>query len=376
VVVVAVCLGTALLFDLRIPEGSTSTAEVSVAPAGLRAPLVGVRSLQPPTPAELNGRAGALLREPEVGRRVAERLRRDRYIAIPPTIAPSEVPGWFRVQVLAPDGRYASRVANAWATVLADEITKQDQRQIDEVIRSFRAQRREVRSREAADPLAGRYLLELQIERLRILRTVGKTAEVVRPAREEEADRVELSDRAPGAVLFGLSLGLVLAFLADAYSRRPRVPARLAHEAGMALAATLPKRANEGDYDRVRASLTQLLDGARSETVVVTSAGRDDGCADLAAGLVRAFARAGDLNTVIEAPGVVASADALEEAHDAAVVLVSAHAGRTSIDELLLAADALSPVPDVPVRIVVTGVPRGTDVGGYAGEAGKARVTA
>lgn len=380
VVILAVFVGVAAAFDLQTRTAYTSTAEISVAPAGLRAPLAGVRPLPPPTAAEVNGRVGRLMARPVVHRRVAKRLRGKGVVVGPALVSPSEVRGWVRVSALAASPGDAATIANSYAEVLASELSFEDRLRLDEVVRTLRRQRRQIRRtlESRADPLRSIYLIDIQISRLRVLRRVGRTTELAVRARAEEADAIRPGKRTLGAAVLGLSLGIVAAFAADALTRRPRSPSALAAATGLPIAGVVPRQKGGAAtaYDVLRAAVEAAIVDAHLPVVAVTSCAGDDGCGAVASGIARSAVNRGEEVrlvrvadrpplqelaatsnlVVVEAGGLLASADAVDLTGRSAVVLLCVRAGRTSVDEIAAAQRAVACVHGADVRLVVTGV--------------------
>jgi Mrp family chromosome partitioning ATPase len=251
-------------------------------------------------------------RAPELAARVAERMpgmSAGRVLA-ETSVTPSSDRDL--LTVAANDRRYATavRLANTFATQFTEYTKERATGYINEAVQSLQAKLNSLAERgQAGSPLYAN-LTQTATE----LETVGKllagNTSVLRPAGDAAKIRPRPTRDTGVAVLFGLVLGLALAFLAEALDRRVRTEHELSDTLEYPLLARIPKparqlqKANElimledpgsvqaETYRKLRTSLEFVNPEGRARTIMITSAVAQEGKSTTIANLAVALARA------------------------------------------------------------------------------------
>ena len=270
-------------------QSKTVTIDASLfpsAPSGTEGVLTVARLVQTRTIADAAGRR---LRPPEPGGAISGLI----------TVAADTDTGFLTINATAPDPQRAANVANAFANAISTNRTAQTVGQINLAINGLERQRAGL----PAGDLQRRVLND-QMQRLRTLRsTLRPEAGIIESA---VASGVPIGRDTRRALVLGIVIALLLSAgavaLAESSDRRLRSPDDLEHLTGLPLLSAIPESAftsTEGEerdeeaFQMLRAALTYFNVDQRLASVVVASAGQEDGKTTVAIRLAYALARAG-----------------------------------------------------------------------------------
>ena len=288
-----------------------ATADVLVDRTDLVTGITGVFDPSADDPERFLTTLAGISRSPELARRVAVEL---------PGMTPGSVLGQTEVRpsadsdllfVTATDTRagMAVRLANTSASEFTKFTEERGEQKIDRGLASIRKALRALRARGQLDSPQYAELLQQQGQ----LETVGKllagNTTVLRPADGAEQTQPRPRRDATLAVLFGLVLGLALAFLAEALDRHVRSEHEVGEALGRPLLARLqkpPRRLRKAEelvmleepssiqaeaFRKLRTSLEFVTPDREVRTMMVTSAGAQEGKSTTIANLAVALAR-------------------------------------------------------------------------------------
>ena len=289
-----------------------ATADVLVDRTNLVTGITGVSDPSASDPERFLTTLAGISRSPELARRIAVEL---------PGMTPGSVLGQTEVKasadsdllfVTATDTRagMAVRLANTSASEFTKFTEERAGQKIDRGLASIGKALRALRARGQVDSPQYAELLQQQGQ----LETVGKllagNTTVLRPADGAEQTQPRPRRDATLAVLFGLVLGLALAFLAEALDRHVRSEHEVGDALGRPLLARLqkpPRRLRKADelvmleepssiqaeaFRKLRTSLEFVTPDREVRTIMVTSAGAQEGKSTTIANLAVALARA------------------------------------------------------------------------------------
>ena len=299
-VVTVAFAAVALFLDSIAQRRYLVTTTIRLQSVAEEASLFGARV---PRPTVGEGEAVRLARDPKLvqralskaGPQLIRRLSRDT--AIVPVASGLRMVLLGRTETPVP----AARLVDIYAREIAEAIRKEEVRRLDRLIERLTRARRPNRRGDPVRTIEN-YRVDQRLQRLRLIRRVANPAVISGPAeipREREGDG---AGHVAAVTLFGFCLSIVLAFLVDLVTRRPRDVDRLTSLAGMPVAGAIP-RLRDGSsgsvaYDLLRAAVAVPSGG---QMIVVTSGAPGEGKSTVALGLAEAFARAGRRTCLVEA---------------------------------------------------------------------------
>ncbi len=220
-----VAAAVAYVYSSRQPKVYSASADIGIQDVSQQLALLPGGSVSPNVPAEQTpqGRA-ATIHEPKVAREVKRELG-DRVSArqIEAAVGSAVDPSSYLVKVTAiwSSGRFATRLANAFAKAAAKDINRRGRAQFTETLGNLR--RRVNRLGESPADQAQRFALIEQISRIEFLSGSSQFADVVKRAQEPGALASPRTRRSTMlGLLLGLALGFFVAFLRDSLDRRLR----------------------------------------------------------------------------------------------------------------------------------------------------------
>ncbi len=233
--------------------------------------------------------AGRRLRPPEDGGAISGLIG----------VAADTDTGFITISATAPEPRRAADVANAFALAISSNRTSQTVGQIDLAISGLKRQRASL----AVGDLQRRTINE-QIQRLRTVRSTLRPQQGIVESAVPTATPIGRDTRR--AIVLGVVIALLLSAgavaIAESSDRRLRSPDDLEHLTGLPLLSAIPESAftsaegeerDEEAFQMLRAALTYFNVDRRLASVVVASAGQEDGKTTVAIRLAYALARAG-----------------------------------------------------------------------------------
>ena len=241
--------------------------------------------------------AGKLMRPPEPGGAISGLI----------SVAPDTDTGFLTISATAPTPQRAADVANAFARAISSNRTAQTIGQIDLATAGLKRRRATLPS---VDPQ--RRVVNDQIQRLRTLRsTLRPDQGVVETA---IASPVPVDRNTRRAIQLGIVIALLLGAgavaIAESSDRRLRNPDDLEALTGLPLLSAIPSTAFAGPADEevdeeafqmLRAALTYFNLDRRLASVVIASAGQEDGKTTVAIRLAYALARSGSRVILVDA---------------------------------------------------------------------------
>ncbi len=241
--------------------------------------------------------AGRRLRPPEPGAAISGLIG----------VAADTDTGFLTITATSPDPQRASDVANAFANAISSNRTSQTIGQIDLAIRGLERQRAGFPSGDLQ-----RRALNDQIQKLRTLRSTLRPEEGI--VESAVPSGVPIGRDTRRALVLGLVIALLLSAgavaLAESSDRRLRSPDDLERLTGLPLLSAIPVSAfasEEGEerdeeaFQMLRAALTYFNVDRRLASVVIASAGQEDGKTTVAIRLAYALARAGGEVILVDA---------------------------------------------------------------------------
>lgn len=260
------------------------------------------------------------------------------------TSEPDVDTGFLSITATDGDPRRAAAIANAFAAAIADNRSQAAIRQLDFTIKGVQRQLDGL----AKDDQVGRSQLSDRLQQLRAVRaTQGNSSAVIERA---EPNFTPIGRSTRRAIELGLVIGLLLGLgavaLAQNADRRVRTPEELEGLSGLPLLSAIPATAfgtrgggdprDDESFKRLRGALTYFNVERRLASVLITSAGQQDGKTVVAVRLAVATARAGTRVVLVEAdlrrPQVAQRLGLDEHAEGLASVLV----GERRIDDVLI----------------------------------------
>jgi capsular exopolysaccharide synthesis family protein len=241
--------------------------------------------------------AGRLMRPPEPGGAISGLIR----------VAPDTDTGFLTISATALDPQRAADVANAFARAISSNRVGQTVSQIDLATAGLKRQRATILR---SDPQ--RRILNDQIQRLRTLRSTLRPDQGIVETALPSPTPVDRNTRR--AIELGIVIALLLSAgavaVAEGSDRRLRNPDDLEALTGLPLLSAIPSTAfaaevdGEGDeeaFQMLRAALTYFNLDARLASVVIASAGQEDGKTTVAIRLAYALARSGSRVILVDA---------------------------------------------------------------------------
>jgi succinoglycan biosynthesis transport protein ExoP len=251
-------------------------------------------------------------RSPALAERVSEAM---------PGISPADVLGKTSVTpssdsdlllVSAEDSRedLVVRLANTFASEFTEFTTERATQRVDEALTVVRGGLESLRERGQADSPQYTDLLQQQGQLQTISTLLAENTSVLQPADGAEQTQPQPRRDAILAALFGLVLGLALAFLAEALDRHVRSehevedalkqpllarvpkPARRLRKADELIMLKEPQSIQAETFRKLRTSLEFVNSDGGARTIMVTSAGAQEGKSTTIANLAVALARA------------------------------------------------------------------------------------
>ncbi|MGI8730447.1 MAG: polysaccharide biosynthesis tyrosine autokinase [Solirubrobacteraceae bacterium] len=224
-------------------------------------------------------------------------------------VEPDEEAGFISITATAFQASRAQEIADAFGNAVVTSRVEQAVQELNRTITGIKDQLDDLKR----DDDIGRLQLSEQLQRLRTVRAAqGSNAEIVEPALP--ATLVATSG-ARRTLILGIVVGLLLAIGAvvgaESFDRRIRTPGELEEFTGLPLLSAIPPeaftasrsnspRADEA-FHMLRGALTYFNVDSRMASVVVTSAGQQDGKTTVATQLALALARAGKRVILVDA---------------------------------------------------------------------------
>ena len=294
------------------PAEYQASADVFVDRANLVSAISGVPDASASDPQRFLATLASISRSPDLARRVADRL---------PGTTPGSVLGQTAVKpsadsdllfVSASDGRPqpAVRLANTFASEFTKFTEERATQKIDDSLAVINAALRSLRSRGLIDSPQYAELLQQQSRLETVGTLLADNTTLLRPAVGAEKTRPQPRRDTILAILFGLVLGLALAFLAEALDRHVRSEHEVGDALGRPLLARLqkpPRRLRKADelvmlqepssiqaeaFRKLRTSLEFVTPDGGARTIMATSAGAQEGKSTTIANLAVSLARA------------------------------------------------------------------------------------
>jgi capsular exopolysaccharide synthesis family protein len=208
------------------------------------------------------------------------------------------------------DPQRAAAIANAFGRAISKNQADQATGQIDQAISKLQ---RQIAALPKSDTV-GRSQLSEQLQRARSLRAVGQNStQAIIERAEPSSSPVNHNTRR--ALELGFVLALLLGFgavaLAENSDRRIRSPEDLERMTGLTLLSAIPATAfdpaededlrDEEAFQMLRGALMYFNVDQRLKSVVITSAGQEDGKTTVAIRVAQSFARAGRRVILVDA---------------------------------------------------------------------------
>ncbi len=241
--------------------------------------------------------AGRRLRPPEPGSAISGLI----------SAAPDTDTGFLTLTATTPDPQRSADVANAFARAISSNRNSQTVGQISLALGSLRRQRAALPAR---DPQ--RAQLNEQIQKLQTLRSTQRPDQAIIETAVPSATPIGRNTRR--AIELGIVIALLLGagavVLAESSDRRLRNPDDLEALTGLPLLSVIPTSAFSADADgerdeeafqMLRAALTYFNLDRRLASVVIASAGQQDGKTTVAVRLAYALARSGSRVILVDA---------------------------------------------------------------------------
>ncbi|HUR85614.1 MAG TPA: hypothetical protein VMY78_09730 [Solirubrobacteraceae bacterium] len=278
-------------------QAKTVTIDASLfptAPTGNESILTVGRLVQTRTIATA---AGKLLRPQEPGGAISGLI----------SVEPDTDTGFLTITARSPQPRRSADVANAFARAISANRTAQTVGQIDLAVAGLVRQRTNLAR---SDPQ--RRIVNEQIQKLRTLRSTQRPEQGIVETAVPSATAVGRNTRR--AIELGIVIALLLAAgavaVAESSDRRLRSADDLESWTGLPLLSAIPVSAfssDEGEerdeeaFQMLRAALTYFNVDRRLASVVIASAGQEDGKTTVAVRLAYALARAGGEVILVDA---------------------------------------------------------------------------
>lgn len=289
-----------------------ATAEVLVDRTSLVGPITGGIDQSTFDAERFLTTQASISRSPALAQRVSEAM---------PGISPGDVLGKTSVTpssdsdllfVAAEDSRedLVVRLANTFASEFTEFTTERATQRIDEALSVVQGGLKSLRERGLADSSQYTDLLQQQGQLQTLSTLLAGNTSVLRPASGAEQTQPQPRRDAILAALFGAVLGLALAFLAEALDRHVRSEHEVEDALRQPLLARVPKparRLRKADeltmlkepgsmhaetFRKLRTSLEFVNPDGGGRTIMVTSAGAQEGKSTTIANLAVALARA------------------------------------------------------------------------------------
>lgn len=224
-------------------------------------------------------------------------------------VEPDEKAQFIGISAIAPEPKRAQDVANAFARAV---VVTRERRAVGDLNRTIGGVKSQLAELPPKD-IIGRRQLSEQLQRLRALRAAqGNNAEIVEPALPGVLVGTADSRR---TLILGIVVGLLLAIgavvAAESFDRRIRTPAELEEFTGLPLLSAIPPEAFKGPesnspradeaFHMLRGALTYFNIDRKMASVVITSAGQQDGKTTVATQLALALSRAGKRVILVDA---------------------------------------------------------------------------
>jgi capsular exopolysaccharide synthesis family protein len=214
--------------------------------------------------------------------------------------SPDTTTGFLTITATDPDPQRAAAIANAFAQGLTGNQVDQANAQIDATISRLQGQLGKLG---AGDP--SRPQLSQQLQQLRTLRGSQNTNSAIIEKAGPSSSPINHNTRR--AIELGLVIGLLLGIgaiaIAENSDRRFRSPDDLEDQTGLPLLSVIPASAfdpaedddlrDEEAFQMLRGALMYFNVDQRLKSVVITSAGQEDGKTTIAVRLAQSAARAG-----------------------------------------------------------------------------------
>lgn len=263
-------------------------------PTGNQSILTIARLVQTRT---ISAAAGRLLQPPEPGSAISGLVQ----------TVPDTDTDFLTISATAPTPQRAADVANAFARALSANRTAQSVAQIDLAVSGLKRQRSALSQ---SDPQ--RRIINEQVQKLRALRSTLRPDRAIVETAIASATPVGRNTRR--AIELGIVIALLLSAgavaLAEGSDRRLRSPDDLEALTGLPLLSAIPVTAfssQEGEgrdeeaFQMLRAALTYFNVDRRLASVVIASAGQEDGKTTVAIRLAYALARSGSRVILVDA---------------------------------------------------------------------------
>jgi capsular exopolysaccharide synthesis family protein len=217
--------------------------------------------------------------------------------------------GFITITATAPTARRAADIANAFASAV---VETRAENAVNELNRTIAGVKGQIARLDATD-IVGRNQLSQQLQRLRALRAAqGSNAQVIEPAAAPAAPIPQSEGRTTLlSIVVGLLLAIGAVMAAEAADRRIRTPSELEDLTGLPLLSAIPSsafrigrsvRAEDAEaFHTLRGALTYFNVDRRTASIVITSAGQQDGKTTVAAQLAISSARAGKRVLLVDA---------------------------------------------------------------------------
>ncbi len=224
-------------------------------------------------------------------------------------VEPDEEAGFIGLIATATQPERAQAIADAFARAV---VATRESRAVGELNRTIKGIRGQLDELSRRDRI-GREQLSEQLQRLRALRAAqGNNAEIIEPALPGTLVATSGLRR---TLILGVVVGLLLAIgavvAAESFDRRIRTPAELEEFTGLPLLSAIPPEAFTGQrsgspradeaFHMLRGALTYFNVDRKMASVVITSAGQQDGKTTVATQLSMALARAGKRVILVDA---------------------------------------------------------------------------
>jgi polysaccharide biosynthesis transport protein len=210
--------------------------------------------------------------------------------------------GFLTITATDTDPKRAAAIANAFGSAISKNQIDQAKSQVDETIVNLQ---RQIAALPKSDSV-GRQQLSGQLQRARSLRAVGQNTSSAILEKAVPAS-APFNHNTRRAIELGVVIGLLLGFgavaLAENSDRRIRSPEDLESMTGLPLLSAIPESAfdpaedddlrDEEAFQMLRGALMYFNVDQRLKSVVITSAGQEDGKTTVAVRLAQSAARAG-----------------------------------------------------------------------------------